>query len=184
MKNTTYKITIVAVAAIINIIGDQLALLLRLPVYLDCIGTVICAALLGPLWGMLPNAISGIIMGFAVDIYALYYAPVGLLFGFITGLLCMHGIPKKFKVIPVALLITLPTSIFTAAITAYIFGGITSAGSTVLIQALAKTNFSLIQSCFIVQFATDFVDRVIALLIAGKAVDLIPSDVKDNVAMR
>ena len=75
-KINAYQICLVALAVGINIAGGQIALLLKLPVYLDSIGTILTGALLGPWFGMLPNLISGIFMGMTVDIYSLYFAPV------------------------------------------------------------------------------------------------------------
>lgn len=42
--------------------------------------------LLGPIYGMLPNLLSGILMGMTTDIYSLYFAPVGMVTGFMAGL--------------------------------------------------------------------------------------------------
>ena len=83
-KISAYKICLIAFAICINLIGGQVALLLKLPVYLDSIGTVFIASVLGPFYGMLPNVLSGLIMGMTVDIYSLYYAPVGILLGLVT----------------------------------------------------------------------------------------------------
>ena len=47
-KMTTYKICMIAFAICINFVGGQIALLLRLPIYLDSIGTVFVASTLGP----------------------------------------------------------------------------------------------------------------------------------------
>lgn len=48
---STYKICIVAFAICINLVGGQIALFLKLPIYLDSIGTVFIASTLGPdLW--------------------------------------------------------------------------------------------------------------------------------------
>lgn len=43
--NRTLKLTTLALCGVINILGGTIALLLRLPVYLDSIGTVLAAAL-------------------------------------------------------------------------------------------------------------------------------------------
>ena len=43
--NRTLKLTTLALCGVINILGGTVALLLRLPVYLDSIGTVLAAAL-------------------------------------------------------------------------------------------------------------------------------------------
>lgn len=106
-KMTTYKICMIAFAICINFVGGQIALLLRLPIYLDSIGTVFVASTLGPFYGMLPNLLSGLLMGMTVDVYSLYYAPVGIVLGFVTGLVYRKWQPKKWGILPAALLITL-----------------------------------------------------------------------------
>ena len=92
---STYKICIVAFAICINLVGGQIALFLKLPIYLDSIGTVFIASTLGPIYGMLPNVISGLFMGMTVDVYSLYYAPVGIILGLVTGLVYRKYKPKK-----------------------------------------------------------------------------------------
>ena len=77
-------------------------------------------------------------MGMTVDIYSLYYAPVGILLGFVTGLVYRKFQPKKWQIFPAALVITLPSTIISSCITAFLFGGITSSGSTVLVQPSGK----------------------------------------------
>ena len=72
-KINVYQICLVALAVGINIVGGQIALFMKLPVYLDSIGTILTGAVLGPWFGMLPNLISGIFMGMTVDIYSLYF---------------------------------------------------------------------------------------------------------------
>ena len=166
-KMTTYKICLIAFAICINFIGGQIALLLKLPIYLDSIGTVFVAATLGPFYGMLPNLLSGLLMGMTVDVYSLYYAPVGIVLGFVTGLVYRKWQPKNWNIIPAAILITLPSTIISSCITAFLFGGITSSGSTILVQILSRTPLGLVGSCFVVQFITDYIDRLICLFISA-----------------
>ena len=54
-KINVYQICLVALAVGINIVGGQIALFMKLPVYLDSIGTILTGAVLGPWFGMLPN---------------------------------------------------------------------------------------------------------------------------------
>ena len=75
-KMHAYQLCFLAMAVGIHLVGGQIALALRLPVYLDSIGTILAGAVLGPWLGMLPNLLSGIIMGMTVDVYSLYFAPV------------------------------------------------------------------------------------------------------------
>ena len=181
-KITTYQICLVALAVGVNIVGGQIALFLKLPVYLDSIGTIFAGAVLGPWFGMIPNILSGIFMGMTVDIYSLYYAPVGILLGFVTGLVYRKFQPKKWQIFPAALVITLPSTIISSCITAFLFGGITSSGSTVLVQLLAKTPLGMVGSCFVVQFITDYIDRVLCIAVAAVLITALRKSMKENFA--
>ena len=76
---TVYQLCVIALAAVMNIVGGQIALVLKLPIYLDCIGTIMTGALLGPVAGLFPNLIGGLVMGFTTDIYSLFFMPVGMI---------------------------------------------------------------------------------------------------------
>ena len=67
-KFSTNKLCLLALCSVINLIGGHIALLFRLPVYLDSLGTVFAAALMGPLSGMIPGIISNLIGGVTTDI--------------------------------------------------------------------------------------------------------------------
>ena len=180
MKNT-FNLCLVALAICINVIGGHIALLLHLPIYLDSIGTVLVGALLGPLFGMLPNVLSGLIMGFTGDVYSLYYAPVGIILGFMSGIVFKKRGNSIWWIFPAALIVTLPSTIVSATITTVLFGGITSSGSTVIVQILnAATPIGLTASCFIVQFVTDYIDRVISIFAVIQMIRILPSNIKEK----
>lgn len=179
-KTLTYKLCMFAFAVCINLIGGQIALMLRLPIYLDSIGTVFIASALGPVYGMLPNVISGLLMGLTVDIYSLYYAPVGIILGLVTGLVYKKYHPKKWWIIAAAIVITIPSTIVSACITAFLFGGITSSGSSILVQLLSHTPLGMVGSCFVVQFITDYIDRVICLYIVAVLIKALPKNWKEK----
>ncbi len=71
----------------INIAGGQLAKALRLPIYLDSIGTVMAGALLGPWGGMLTGLLSNTIWTLiGLDSLAYAFAIVAGVIGLIAGL--------------------------------------------------------------------------------------------------
>lgn len=171
------KISMVAFAICINLIGAQIALMLRLPIYLDCIGTIFIAAMYGPLYGMIPNVLSGTIFFMMGDAFSLYYAPVGILLGFLVGLIWKNKKDNIFSLILTTLIVVLPTSFLSACITAYLFGGITSSGSSILVQLL-KTPLGLTMACFVVQVITDFIDKFIAMTLTNFVIKRIPEKYK------
>ena len=176
-KINVQKICLIAFAICINFVGGQIALFLKLPIYLDSIGTVFIASILGPFYGMLP---SGLLMGMTVDIYSLYYAPVGIVLGFVTGLVYRKFQPKKWQIFPAAVAITLPSTLISSCITAFLFGGITSSGSSILVQLLSKTPLGMVGSCFVVQFVTDYIDRVLCLALAAVMIGALRKNMKES----
>ena len=170
------KMCVVALAIVLNVIGGQIALMLHLPFYLDSMGTIMIAMLYGPVYGMLPPLLYGLVMGFTLDIYSLYFMPVGLMLGLMTGLVSRYFSLKKWRMIPGAMLITIPGTIVSAVITAVLFGGITSSGSTVIVQVLNKAGLGLTASVFIVQILTDYLDRLLSLVVVSYLLHVIPSD--------
>ncbi len=176
-KLNPYQLCFLAMAVGINLVGGQLALMLRLPIYLDSIGTILAGAILGPWLGMVPNLLSGIIMGMTVDVYSLYFAPVGMITGFMSGLLLgrkwgssagVFGLGRQSGgrapwLFLIAAGITIPGTAVSSLINAVLFGGITSSGSTILVQLLSRTPLGLTGSIFVVQILTDYADRCISV---------------------
>lgn len=177
-KINTYQVCLVAMAVVVNIVGGQIALMLRLPIYLDSIGTILTGAVLGPWFGMLPNLLSGIFMGMTVDIYSLYFAPVGMITGIMSGIL-LRGKPAKGGWIFLkGLGVTVPGTIMSALINAVLFGGVTSSGSSVIVQLLAQTPLGLTGSIFAVQFLTDYADRCVAIFAVSMFLPLVSSELR------
>ena len=175
-KFSTNKLCLLALCSVINLIGGHIALLFRLPVYLDSLGTVFAAALMGPLSGMIPGIISNLIGGVTTDIYALYYLPVQMITGGIAGLLfqkiSFHERKRLIKILLGA------GTVISSSITAIVFGGITSSGSTLLVQLLHHLGLGLTASVCIVQGLTDYADRAIVLALTVALLAVVPSSIK------
>ena len=169
------KLSIIALAIALNVVGGQIALLLHLPVYLDSIGTILIAVIYGPFYGILPPLLYGMVMGFTLDIYSLYFMPVGIILSLTTGIVSRALNLQGRLIVPGALIITIPGTITSALITALLFGGITSSGSTVIVQILNKAGMGLTASVFVVQILTDYLDRLISLALVAALLRAIPA---------
>lgn len=185
-KITVMKTCMVALAVCINVAGGQIALILHLPIYLDSVGTILTGVLFGPFYGMVPNLLSGIVMGMTTDIYSLYFAPVGMVTGFMAGIaarLMRKGIGERWTALWLpALFVTVPGTIASSFICAGLFGGITSSGSTILVQLLSHAGLGMTASVFAVQIMTDYLDRFISLYLVGALVRIMPPDVRQACA--
>lgn len=180
-KLTPLQLCLISFCVAINFIGAAVALTLKLPIYLDTIGTMLTAALLGPIYGILPGLISGLISGFTTDVIALYYIPVQMITGIMAGLLFHTNFLKKWKLPIGTLAIALPGTITSSLITTFIFGGITSSGSTIFVQILNQLGLGMTTSVFLVQIITDYADRLVAIAIIYTILAAIPYNYKNMI---
>ncbi|WP_310605218.1 ECF transporter S component [Anaerosporobacter sp.] len=180
-KVSTNQITIIALAAVINIVGGQVALLLRLPIYLDCIGTVFIGAVLGPVFGIIPGFISCVINGITTDIYSLYFMIPHLITGMMVGLVFKTKWAKTWRVCIGTLVMAMPSIVISSGICAYLFGGVTSSGSALIVFILRKIGTNMWASVFVVQLITEYADRLLAVGIAIVVIKTMPKDVLSRI---
>lgn len=180
-KTRIFQISFLALAAVLNIVGANIALVLRLPIYFDTLGTLMAAMLFGPLYGMLPGLISGILTGITTDIYSLFFLPVQLVIGITAGLL-LHSNDEKIRshrlpLAGMAFLISAPGTVVSSIISAFVFGGITSSGSSIFVQLLHHAGVNLTVSVFCVQFVTDYADRILTIFAACLLLHALPKTI-------
>ena len=94
---TTATLTLMAVAIAINIAVGSIAVLLRLPIYLDSIGTVLVGALAGPWAGALTGILSNLIWSIlpipgGAGPVAAFFAPVAGVIGLMAGFWAGRGV--------------------------------------------------------------------------------------------
>ncbi len=99
---------LIPVAIAINIAIGQIVVLLKLPVYLDSIGTVLVGGCCGPWAGAVTGALSNTIWGLAIDPNALPWWPVAFFIGLVAGFCARAGLFKSWwKVVVTGFLVAL-----------------------------------------------------------------------------
>lgn len=171
----TTKITLVGVGIALNIVGAFIALGIRLPIYLDSLGTIMVSFILGPIWGVITGVTGSVISGVTFDIYSLYFAPVQIFTGLFAGFLFSRGFMKGKRIIVSTFVMSIFISIVGAIITVVVFGGITSSGSSYILVTLTNLGVNPVLSAFIVQFLTDYADKLIACMLMVSVVARIPA---------
>lgn len=91
---TTRTLVLIPIAIAINIAIGELVVRLKLPVYLDSIGTVLVGALAGPWAGMVTGALANLIWGFITPAAAPFFY-VAAVIGLIAGLAGRRGAFEK-----------------------------------------------------------------------------------------
>lgn len=187
MKNKkidTSILTLIAFAISLNIVGALIALLLRFPIYMDSIGTIMIAALLGPRYAVITGVCGSLISGMTFDTYSLFYAPVQIFTGYLSGLMFEKGWLKGKRTFLGVFIFVLPTSILSAVITAFVFGGITSSGSSYIVQGLSALGVNKVVSAFITQIVTDYSDKFVGVIMSTYIIKAIPKNIVQNIKLK
>ena len=161
------NITLISMGIALNVVGAFIALNLRLPIYLDSIGTILIACMLGPKYAVITGVGGSLVSGMTFDIYSLYFAPVQITTGYLAGPLGTF-------------IFTLPTSIISATIAAFLFGGVTSSGSSYIVQILSHFNVPVVVGVFVTQVFTDYADKFLAVVLVGIVVNSMPKALKTS----
>lgn len=172
------NLTLVSMAIALNVIGALVALGLRLPIYLDSIGTILIACLIGPKYAVMTGVCGSLVSGITFDPYSIYFAPVQINTGLLAGLMYNKGFLKGKKIPLGVFIFTLPTSIISACIAAFLFGGVTSSGSSYIVQILSHFNVPMVVGVFATQVITDYADKFIAVIIVTLVVSAMPKNYK------
>ena len=91
------NITLISMGIALNVVGAFIALNLRLPIYLDSIGTILIACMLGPKYAVITGVGGSLVSGMTFDIYSLYFAPVQITTGYLAGIMYKKDMLKGVK---------------------------------------------------------------------------------------
>ncbi|HGA0014199.1 TPA: ECF transporter S component [Streptococcus agalactiae] len=171
-KSPARLISFISIAIAINLVGANLALFLCLPIYLDTIGTLLIAVILGPWYAASTAFLSALINWMTTDIFSLYYSPVAIVVAIITGILIKRNC-KPSSLLWKSLIISLPGTIIASVITVILFKGITSSGSSIIAQFLHGIGLDMTSSLILVQVGTDYMDRLISLILVFSTITLL-----------
>lgn len=97
LKLNTAAIVLIPAAVGINYIGKLFAEVLKLPLWLDSIGTVLSAMLAGPIVGAICGAVNNVIYGLTASPISLLYAISSVFIGIAVGILARLDKIKGIK---------------------------------------------------------------------------------------
>lgn len=175
-QSMTKSLVLIPIAVGINLVGGTLCSTLKLPLFLDMIGTIIIAALLGP-W---PAALCGLLTNLFLAVMAnpvyLPYAIVSVLCGLVTGYLIKAGsFRSKIGVVITWLLCTLTNTISASLITIFVYGGASGVNSTsIATAALVAATKKIVISVFSTSMIENLVDKAIVFWISFELIKKFP----------
>jgi PAS domain S-box-containing protein len=167
-RRLTTILALVAIGVLLNIaVGQVVRNVLRLPVYLDSIGTILAGAVGGPLVGAATGALANVAWGVlfndpGIIPYALTAAVIGVAAGTAAA---VGGFATPARAALAGLIIGVIAAIVSAPLTAYLLEGSSGGGGEGVIRVLEATGASLLQATTLQAFLSDPIDKAISFVI-------------------
>ena len=172
------NLALIVVCIILNLGIGFVVATVKLPFYLDSIGTVLAAYLLPPLLAITVGVATVLIgslytptlwayAGTAITI--VIYVIIAKRFGFLT---------KVVPTIVFGLGLGIVAAIVSAPITAILFGGVSLSGTDAITSLFRASGKSLMESVFYGGIASDPIDKLLTSIIAMLLIKRLPSSIK------
>jgi energy-coupling factor transport system substrate-specific component len=160
------SILIIPIAIAVNFVGGSLALALKLPLYLDSIGTFLVAMLAGPLVGAIAGFLSLLFVS-TTDPTSLPWAVLATMVGFLVGWLARLGMFTRLWRAGLSTILIIITSVtMVVTIRLVVFGGFTTSGSSVIAAALTTAGVPMIPAQVVSSLAAETPDKILSVALA------------------
>jgi len=165
---TTLTLVLIPVGIAVNFVGKYVAQALRLPLWLDSIGTVLTAFIAGPWVGALTGALNNIIYGLTVDPVSFWYFITSVGIGLVAGVMARLGfIRSTARAVVAGLVVALVATVVSFPINIYLWGGQTgNVWGDALFAALTLRGVPLWLASFLDELVVDLPDKVLTVLLA------------------
>lgn len=174
----TTRLMLCALAIAMNIVLGMITSALKLPLYLDTIGTVFIAIYFGPWYGAAVGGATNFLTSILTNIAGMPFMLVSIVIGLVVGFI--------FKKVPftlvsaalVGLLLAVVAPLIGTPIGIAVYGGLTGTVSDVAVLFLKQSGASIFTASFIPKIVNNLIDKIGTLLIIYAIVAAMPGDWK------
>lgn len=164
----------------INFIGGQVATILKLPVYLDAIGTIFAGMLCGPLVGAVTGAVTTLVESIA-NPTNLPFIVVSITSGWLAGELSKHHLFDNYFGATISIVLLSLIAIATSTpVVVLLYGGVTGGGSSLFTGLAMAMGVGIWKSVLGVEGFFTILDRLISVTLCLLVMKIIP---KRNLVM-
>ncbi|MFH0991513.1 MAG: ECF transporter S component [bacterium] len=172
---TGTSLSFTAFCIALNLTAGQLTTALKIPMYLDSIGTVLAAVLIGPLSAILAGSLANLLAAAFGNPSNVLFIPVVVIIGAFSGFVARLGWFKHWYLVVLGgILQGILAALASAPISAYLFSGVMMSGMDFLVLYFRAMGNSLLQSVFLQGLASDPVDKLVTYTIVFLLVRNLP----------
>jgi energy-coupling factor transport system substrate-specific component len=159
----TQAVMLVSLAAAVDVLGGWIAGLVKVPVFLDTVGTFVAAAILGPWWGAAAgvgnNVISSLFNGPSSIPFAIVSVAVAVVWGY--GLRTFSMGRNTWTLLVLNLVVALVAAFVSAPIVYLVYGGATGHPSDALTLAFEAAGKGLASAVLVSNLVLNAADKLV-----------------------
>ena len=174
------KLTIflIPIGIAVNVVGGQLALVLKLPVFLDSIGTFVVAALCGIVPGLIVAVGTQLINAITTPT-VLAFIEISMLFAVESYFFAKWKIYKSpVKSALCGVVVAVIDACLAVPTTAFLLGGFAGTGASTIVAALMAAGWGVFPATFVSEIASETMDKVVCMIIIFIVLKAIPDRLK------
>ncbi len=180
-KWNTFQIVFLAFCASLNVGVGAIVSLVKLPVYLDSIGTIMAAALGGWVYGSAVGLFSVVVSTVMIAPTSWAYGGTAIIIALCVSVLRRYGYLRSLSVtIGGGLIVGIAAAIISAPVTTYLYGGVSLAGTDAVTAFFKAMGNTLLESVILSGFSTDPFDKLISSVIAFSLMKALPKRLFDR----
>jgi energy-coupling factor transport system substrate-specific component len=169
-------LVVIRLGVAVNLVIGQVAAALLLPVYLDTIGTVLVAALVGPraaiVAGLTSQVLNAVLSG---NFTWLPFGAVQIVIALYAAAAARLGAFRRLATaIPAGLGLGLVAASTSAPISYFLFGGVTAGGVTAVTTVLRALGAPLPVAVAAASYATDLLDKTLVFALVAVVLRSLP----------
>jgi len=168
LRFTTLTIVLIPVAVGINYIGKLFASALKLPLWLDSIGTVLSGMLAGPWIGAISGAVNNIVFGITADPISFWYLVTSIAIGLVVGYLAFTGWINTFgRAVVLGFVVALVAAVVSTPLNVILWEGTTgNVWGDALYTALMAKGWPVWLASFLDELVVDVPDKLATVVIS------------------
>lgn len=175
-KNSTFIVAMIPAGIALNVVANSIVELLKLPLFLNNIGNVLNAIVLGPWWGVVTAFMTDIILGLTVRWTYVPFAIVGSVVALIAYYFFKKGWFKKFwKVMAAGVITGVIGSVVATFISVFVFGGFSGHTVDVITAGLVAAGQQIFAATFVSNLPIQTLDKILTLWIVWMILRIFPA---------
>ncbi|WP_461240260.1 ECF transporter S component [Paucilactobacillus sp. N302-9] len=168
------SLLVIPLSVAVNFVGGQLATVVKLPVYLDAIGTLFAALLCGSWIGILTGALTNILMSIS-NPTNFPFIIVNICTGALAGYLAKKNMfATWWKWIVSMLLLALTAIVTSVPIVVIVYGGLTGGGTSIITAIAMASGTNIWTAVFGTEGIFTLLDRIISFTICWLVIRVTP----------